>query len=160
MKRVDLRDSEVDGHFLSGEREDRWVKELLALVRVLRLLKQCRHQEGGCGEFWMTRWRKSTGEGSIYMTKRAGVILTYLFTVFVKFEDVQVDMVNVRTIIKGLCRWLDSKRSWFLEISYCARSPGLFIGRFFLTEILPMNVYLGGSVQKVERFKVYARGSG
>ena len=39
MKRVDLRDSEVDGDFLPGEREDRWVKELLALIRVLGLLK-------------------------------------------------------------------------------------------------------------------------
>jgi len=39
----------------------------------------------GCG---MTRWRKSTGEGSIYRTKRAGANLTYLFVAFVKSEGV------------------------------------------------------------------------
>ena len=61
----------------------------------------------------MTRWRKSTGEGSIYRTKRAGAILTDLFTLSVKSEGVQVDMVTVRTEIKGLCRWFDCKRSWF-----------------------------------------------
>ena len=61
----------------------------------------------------MTRWRKSTGEGSIYRTKRAGANLTYLFTVSVKSEGVQVDMVTVRMVIKGLRRWFDSKRSWF-----------------------------------------------
>ena len=38
--------------------------------------------------------------------------LTYLFAASVKSEGVQVDMVTVRTIIKGLCRWFDSKR-WF-----------------------------------------------
>jgi len=47
----------------------------------------------------MTRWRKSTGEGSICRTKRAGANLTYLFTVS---KGVQVDMVTVRTVIKGL----------------------------------------------------------
>jgi len=52
----------------------------------------------------MTRWRKCTGEGSIYRTKRAGANLTYLFVAFVKYEGVLVDMVTVRTIIKGLCR--------------------------------------------------------
>ena len=61
----------------------------------------------------MTRWRKSTEEGSIYKTKRAGVNLTYLFAVSVKSVGVQVDMVTVHTVIKGLCRWFDSKRSWF-----------------------------------------------
>ena len=52
----------------------------------------------------MTGWRKSTGEGSIYRTKRVGAIMTYLFTVSMKSEGVQVDMVTVRMIIKGLCR--------------------------------------------------------
>jgi len=51
----------------------------------------------------MTRWRKSAEAGSIYRTKRAGVFLTFLFAVSVKIEGVQVDMVTVRTIIKGLC---------------------------------------------------------
>ena len=52
----------------------------------------------------MTRWRKSTGERSIYRTKRAGAILTYLYTVSMKSDSVQVDMVTVHTVIKGLCR--------------------------------------------------------
>jgi len=52
----------------------------------------------------MTRWRKSAEEGSIYRIKRAGAFLTYLFAVSVKIEGVQVDMVTVRTVIKGLCR--------------------------------------------------------
>jgi len=51
----------------------------------------------------MTRWRKSVEEGSIYRTKRAGAFLTYIFAVSVKIESVQVDMVTVRTVIKGLC---------------------------------------------------------
>ena len=89
--------------FLPGEEEDRRFEELLGLAGVLGLLEQCRRQEGGFGECRMTRWRKSTEEGSIYRTKRAGAFLTYLFAVFVKIEGVQVDMVTVRTIIKGLC---------------------------------------------------------
>ena len=52
----------------------------------------------------MARWRKDVEEGSIYRTNRAGAFLTYLFAVSVKIEGVQVDMVTVRTIIKGLCR--------------------------------------------------------
>jgi len=52
----------------------------------------------------MTRWRKSTREGSIYRTKWARANLTYLFAASVKYEGVQVDTVTVRTIIKGLCR--------------------------------------------------------
>jgi len=61
----------------------------------------------------MTEWKKSTREGSIYRTNRVGANLTYLFAASVKSEGVQVDMVTVRTIIKGLRRWFDSKRSWF-----------------------------------------------
>jgi len=52
----------------------------------------------------MTRWRKSTEEGSIYRTKWAGANLTYLFAASVKSEGVQVDMVTVCTIIKELRR--------------------------------------------------------
>ena len=52
----------------------------------------------------MTRWRKSTGEGSISRTKRAGANLTYLFAASLKSKGVQVDMVTVRMIIKGLRR--------------------------------------------------------
>ena len=52
----------------------------------------------------MTRWRKNVEEGSIYRKKKARAILTYLFTISVKSEGVQVDMVTVRTVIKGLCR--------------------------------------------------------
>ena len=61
----------------------------------------------------MARWRKSTGEESIYRTKRARGNLTYLFSACMKSEGVQMDMVTVRTIIKGLRRWFDSERSWF-----------------------------------------------
>ena len=57
----------------------------------------------------MTRWR-STREGGIYRTKRARANLTYLFATSVKSEGIQVDMVTVRTIIKGLCRRFDSTR--------------------------------------------------
>ena len=86
-------------------------------------------EEGSCWSFWssqamphpgrwilgcrVTRWRRSTGEGSIYRTKRAEANLTYLFAASVKFEGVQVDMVTIRTVIKGLRRWFDSKQSWF-----------------------------------------------
>ena len=52
----------------------------------------------------MTGWKKSTGEGSIYRTKRVGANLTYLFAASVKPEGFQVDMVTVRTVIKGLRR--------------------------------------------------------
>jgi len=52
----------------------------------------------------MTGWEKSTGEGSIYRTKWAGANLTYLFAASEKSEGVQVDMVTVCTIIKGLRR--------------------------------------------------------
>ena len=33
-----------------------------------------------------------------------GVFLNYLFAASVKFEVVQMDMVTVHTVIKGLCR--------------------------------------------------------
>jgi len=52
----------------------------------------------------MARWRKGAEEGSIYRTKRARAFLTYLFVVSMKIEGVQVDMVTVCTIIKGLYR--------------------------------------------------------
>jgi len=52
----------------------------------------------------MTRWRRSAEEGSIYKIKIVGAFLTYLFTVSVKIEVVQMDMVTVRTVIKRLCR--------------------------------------------------------
>jgi len=52
----------------------------------------------------MIRWRRSTGEESIYRIKRARANLTYLFAVSVKSEGVQVDMIIVRTIINGLRR--------------------------------------------------------
>ena len=33
-----------------------------------------------------------------------GVFLTYLFAASMKFEVVQMDMIIVRMVIKGLCR--------------------------------------------------------
>ena len=52
----------------------------------------------------MIRWRRSTGEGSIYTTNQAGANLTYLFAASVESKGVQVDMVTVRMVIKGLRR--------------------------------------------------------
>ena len=52
----------------------------------------------------MTRWRRSTGEGSIYRTKQTGANLTYLFAASMISEGAQVDMVTVRTVIKELRR--------------------------------------------------------
>jgi len=52
----------------------------------------------------MARSGKSAKEGSIYRLKKARVFLTYLFVASAKFKNVQVNMVTVRTIIKGLCR--------------------------------------------------------
>ena len=48
-----------------------------------------------------------------------GVFLTYLFTVSMKFEVVQMDMVTVRTIIKGLCSDLMASNHNFEDISLC-----------------------------------------
>jgi len=52
----------------------------------------------------MTRWRKSTEEGSIYRTKRVGENLTYLFVASEKSEGALVDKITVHTVIKGLHR--------------------------------------------------------
>ena len=72
------------------------------LARILGVLERCHRQGSG---FWGCRMtRRSTREGSIYRTKRAGADLTYLFAASVKSEGAQVDMVTVRTVIKGLCR--------------------------------------------------------
>jgi len=90
--------------FSQGRRSK--TRELLeeVLVEVLGVLAQRRRQKKqswGCG---MMQWRRSTREETIYRTKRARVNLTYLFAVAVKSEDTQVDMVTVRTVIKGLRR--------------------------------------------------------
>ena len=108
----------------------------------------------------ITRWRRSTREGSIYRTKRAGADLTYLFATSVKFEDAQVDIVTVRTVIKGLRRWFDSKRSRFW--------------RYFTVQDLlvgPSTILSNGNlangrikcrdlIREVEEFEEYARESG
>ena len=49
-------------------------------------------------------WWRSTQEGTIYRAKWVRVNLTYHFAVSVKSEDIQKDMVTVRTVIKGLHR--------------------------------------------------------
>ena len=74
------------------------------LVGVPGAIKQCRCQRSRIGVVEMIRWRRSTREGSIYRTERAGADLTYLFATSVKLEGARVDMVTVRTVIKGLCR--------------------------------------------------------
>ena len=87
-----------------------------------------------CG---MMRWRRSTREGTIYRTKWARVNLTYHFAVSVKSEGTQEDMVTVRTVIKGLWRWFDRKRSWSGDILLCEISWSVRWQRL-VTVILPI----------------------
>jgi len=101
---ADLRDDEVDGHLLAGKK----IENLGVVVGSScwsswssRTVPPPGKQSWG---YRMMRWRRSPREGSIYRTKRARAILTYLLAVSVKSEDTQVDMVTVRTVIKGL-RW-------------------------------------------------------
>ena len=54
--------------------------------------------------WWNDVMGRSTREGTIYRTKWARAKLTYLFAASEKSEGTQVDMVTVRTVIKGLCR--------------------------------------------------------
>ena len=83
-------------------RHGRLVKK--AFVEVLGVLGWCRRREKWILGCRLTRWRRSTREGSIYRTKWAGANLTYSFAASVKSEGVQVDMVTVCAVIKGLCR--------------------------------------------------------
>ena len=87
-----------------GRRSKTWglLEEVIAgVLGVLEQVPPPGKQSLGCR---MTRWRRSTREGSIYRTKRVRANLTYLFAASVKSEGTQVDMVNVRTVIKGLRR--------------------------------------------------------
>jgi len=86
----------------------------------------------------MTRWRKSTGEGSIYRTKQAGENLTYLFVAFVKSEGVQVDMVTIRTVIIDCAGDLTASSHDFEEILLCKIAWSAH-RQFSLTIILPMS---------------------
>ena len=87
-----------------------------------------------CRMMW---WGRSTREGTIYRTKRARANLTYLFAISVKSEGTQVDMVTVHTLIKGLCRWFDRKRSSSRDIPLCGISRSVHRQRL-VTVILPM----------------------
>jgi hypothetical protein len=49
----------------------------------------------------------SSSEKSIYRPFGAGVFLTYLYAERGWIKVVQIDMVTVRTAIKGLCRRFD-----------------------------------------------------
>jgi len=98
---ADLRNDEIDGHLLAGRRSknlgvvggsSRWSSWSS------RTVPPPGKQSGGCR---MMRWRRSTREGSIYRTEQARADLTFLFAESVKSEDTQVDMVTVRTVIKG-----------------------------------------------------------
>jgi hypothetical protein len=53
----------------------------------------------------------SSSEKSIYRPFGVGVFLTYLYAVRGWIKVVQIDMVTVRTIIKGLCRGFDGMAS-------------------------------------------------
>ena len=80
-----------------GDSEDCWRRSLPEFLRFLdgataRRVLGCR----------MTAWKKSTGEGSIYRSNRTGANLTYLFVASEKSEGVQMDMVTVCIVIKGL----------------------------------------------------------
>jgi len=106
------------------------------------------------------RWRRSTREGSIYRTKRARANLTYLFAASVKSEGAQVDMVTVRTVIKGLRRWFDRKRSWFWRYFTV---QDLLVGPSAVPSngnIVDGRIKWRDSVRKVEEFEEYARKSG
>jgi len=46
----------------------------------------------------------SAWEGCIYRLSRVRAFQNYLSAASMKFEVVQMEMVTVRTIIKGLCR--------------------------------------------------------
>jgi len=108
----------------------------------------------------MTRWRRSTREGSVYRTKRAGANLTYLFAASVKSESIQVDMVTVRTVIKGLRRWFDSKRWWFwryFTVRYLLVGPSAVLSN---GNIADGRIKWRDSVWEVEEFEEYARESG
>jgi len=105
----------------------------------------------------MTRWRRSTGEGSIYRTKRTGANLTYLFAASVKSEGTQVDMVTVCTVIKGLRRWFDSKRSRFwryFTVQDLLVGPSVVLSN---SNIADGRIKWRDSVREVEEFKEYAR---
>jgi len=101
---ADLRNDEVDGHLLAGKKI-----ENLGVVGgsfcwsswSSRTVPPPGKQSWGCR---MMRWRRSPREGSIYRTKWAWAILTYLLAVSVKSEDTQVGVVTVHTVIKGLRR--------------------------------------------------------
>jgi len=119
---------------------------------VLPLGKKCL----GCR---MMRWR-STREGSIYRTKRARANLTYLFAASMKSEGAQVDMVTVRTVIKGLRRRFDSKRSRFWRYFIV---QDLLVG----VSVVPSNGNIADgrikwrdSVWEVEEFEECVRKSG
>jgi len=47
----------------------------------------------------MTGWKKSTGEGSICRTNRAGGNLTYFFVASEKSEGVQMDIVTPKVFV-------------------------------------------------------------
>ena len=93
----------------------------------------------------MTRWRSSTKEGGIYRTKRARANLTYLFAASVKSESVQVDMVTVRTIIKGLCRWFDSKRWRYLTVQDHLVGPSAVLSNSNIADEHILGRFISGS---------------
>ena len=70
-------------------------------------------------ELWNDVMEKDYPEGTIYRTKRARANLTYLFAISVKSEGTQVGVVTVRTVIKGLCRRFERKRSLSRDILLC-----------------------------------------
>ena len=100
------------------------------------------------------KMEKSTREGSIYRTKQAGADLTYLFAISVKSEGAQVDIVTVRTVIKGLRR----SRFWrYFTIQDLLVGPSVVLSN---GNIADGRIKWRDSVQGVEEFEEYARESG
>ena len=136
--RTNLRDGEVDGHlFTRGMIEGFRIGEEGASLEIWSswTAPPPGKWSWSC---WMMWWGRSTREGTIYRTKRARANLTYPFTVSVKSEGTQVDMVTVCTIIRGLCGLFDRKRSLFGDILLCKISWSVHRQRL-ATVILPMS---------------------
>jgi len=151
MKRVDLRDSEVDGHF-PPEKERIDGSKNCWCSWVLGLLKQCRRQEGVFGECRMTRWRKSTEEGTIYRVKMGRGISDLSLRHIRENRGRSGRYGNYSHDNQGIVRLIWRQAVMILgDVSLCKISWSAH-RQSVLTKTLPMNVYWGDSVREVEKF--------
>ena len=86
-----------------------WESCCRKVSRSSRISRRGHHRRERDWRWRMALWKMSTEGESIYRLRWLGVFLTYLFAASVKFKVVQMDMVTIRTIIKGLCRRFDGK---------------------------------------------------